>query len=135
SISIIRSQSEVNMKFNKNTKLAGPALGTGLTLLGMLAIVMGISAVHAADSGAKDAKNERVDIIGKKLTQARPDLKVTNVEATEIKGVEKVEIDGRDTIYVIQNGDYFFVGDLYRVEQGGLVNVTEQAKNGQREEL
>ncbi len=140
------------MIFNNKTKSARPALAMAFAaLVGVSACKNETNAAEAADSGAakpaaeqtatgkttteKSTGNDRVAALAKKLSQARPDLKVTGVEDTEIKGVEKVQIDGRGTIYVIEDGKYFFVGDLYRVEEGNLVNVTEQAKNVEREEL
>lgn len=135
------------MIFNNKTITFKPALAMAFAaLVGVSACKNESNAAEATDSGAKPATetksatensagNDRVTVIGNRLVQARPDLKVTGVEATGIEGIEKVQIDGRGTIYVVEGGDYFFVGDLYRVDEGALVNVTEEGKNGEREKL
>lgn len=135
------------MIFNNKTITVKPALAMAFAaLVGVSACKNETNAAEATDTGAKptsetksatenSAGNDRVATIGKNLVRGRPDLKVTAVEATEVKGVEKVQIDGRGTIYAIQDGNYFFVGDLYRVDEGALVNVTEEGKNGEREQL
>lgn len=135
------------MIFNNKTITVKPALAMAFAaLLGVSACKNETNAAEATDTGAKptaeaktatesSAGNDRVATIGKNLVRGRPDLKVTAVEPTEVDGVEKVQIDGRGTIYAVQDGKYFFVGDLYRVDEGALVNVTEEGKNGEREQL
>ena len=119
------------MKMNKM-----PAVRQAVKLVVFTAIA-GLSVVtnylYADDK--KPALDERSAAIAAKIMQARPDLNVTAIEATGIPGVDKATVGGRGAIYVIQNGDYFFVGDLYRVDKNEIVNVTEMEKNGEREKL
>lgn len=108
-----------------------------------LSAISGVShAAEAADSAApqvaiagKGVSNKQAKVIADKIMQASQGLHVTKVSATEIKGIHEVEVDGRGTVYAAQDGDFFFVGELYRVEPNSLVNVTEQKKNGVREKL
>lgn len=73
--------------------------------------------------------------LAERFAKARPDLVVTEVVATEAEGVYQVFFEGKGSVYAIGAGDFFFVGDLYRIQRDGIVNVTEQASNGPRAEL
>ncbi len=70
-----------------------------------------------------------------KLRAARPDLEYEAVEATPVDGMYQVQVTGGPILYVSREGDYFFAGDLYRVEKTGFVNLREQAMTGERRRL
>ncbi len=70
------------------------------------------------------------------LEQARPGLEVVGSEATAAKNIIRVDINGSRSLYRVEGTNYFFVGELYRVDaEDGLVNVTEEEKVGVRKEL
>jgi thiol:disulfide interchange protein DsbC len=69
-----------------------------------------------------------------KLLDIRPDFAFSVVSETEIDGVYKVDVQNGPTLYISENGKYFFVGDYYEVGDNGLINLGEQAKQTQRVE-
>lgn len=69
-----------------------------------------------------------------KLLDIRPDFAFSVVSETEIDGVYKVDVQNGPTLYISENGKYFFVGDYYEVGDNGLINLGEQAKETQRVE-
>lgn len=95
-------------------------------------------------SGCQESKNEPVDnntevsteqvqqvphdvveMIAKKFADVRSDLVVTSVTDAEVEGMYKVEFSGKGSIYVVKDGNYFFTGDLIKIEDNNFVNVKE----------
>jgi len=90
----------------------------------------------AAKTSQKSEVSEKtVAAISKKFSDARNDLKVIDVATTDVEGVYQVHFDGRGSVYAVGEGDYFFVGDLFQIDDKRIVNVTEQAANGPRADL
>lgn len=108
------------------------------------ALALGSSAFHlgAVASEKTDAKQNKgktsevpakiVKQISEKFQQARSDLHVIDVSATEVDGIYRVTFDGKGSVYATGSGDFFFASDLYQVQPSGIVNLTEQAGNGPR---
>ncbi len=69
-----------------------------------------------------------------KLLDIRPDFAFSVVSKTEIDGMYKVDIQNGPTLYITENGKYFFIGDYYEVGDNGIVNLGELAKASQRVE-
>ncbi|HAD09547.1 MAG TPA: protein-disulfide isomerase [Porticoccaceae bacterium] len=70
-----------------------------------------------------------------KLTSARPDLKFGQVSPSPLAGIYQVPVIGGPTLYVAENGEFFFDGDMYEVTPTRYVNLREQAMIGVRSEL
>lgn len=75
--------------------------------------------------GAASAKPVS-DKVLEKLKSARPDFKFGEVSSTPIKGIYKSNIVNGPTIYLTDNGKYFFAGDFFEVSDKGLVNLGEK---------
>ncbi len=73
--------------------------------------------------------------IAAKISQARPDLVVKSVRPSVATGLFEVSIAGGLTVYSTADGDFFVLGDLFAVDIKGLVNVSEQQRDVERQEL
>ena len=72
------------------------------------------------------------DAIASKLTEAVPGLRVTSVKASEAPGLYEVQSNSGQTIYTTESGEYLLTGDLLKITDTGIANVTEQARAEQR---
>ena len=70
--------------------------------------------------------------INAEWAKARPGVQVETIEESEVKDIYKVTIAHGQSFYSTADGKNFFVGNLFRVQPGKVVNVTEEAKNGDR---
>ncbi|MBT4160259.1 MAG: thioredoxin fold domain-containing protein [Gammaproteobacteria bacterium] len=89
--------------------------------------------------GAEETSTEKnaqaIDAIEARLLAVRPDLQVKEVRPSTIEGYYNVELRGGTVLYMSKAMDHLFAGDLYLVEDSGLVNATEKARTGTRKEL
>lgn len=87
----------------------------------------------AAEDKTKDAALAAAQAkISASLEAGKPGLKISNVEKTNVAGMYKASIAGGPHVYVTADGKYFFTGDLYEVSPGRIVNLTDEALNGDR---
>ncbi len=70
-----------------------------------------------------------------KLKSARPDLQFGRVSKSPLAGFYEVSVVGGPTLYVVENGEFFFDGDMYQVTPSRYINLREQAMIGIRKEL
>ncbi|MFW5825769.1 MAG: DsbC family protein, partial [Marinobacter sp.] len=103
--------------------LRGPAAGLATALmLGLFA------APHAAADTAEET-------ITKRLNDTVPGLKVNGVKESEVPGLYEVRTNNREMIYATEDGEYILAGELLQLTDQGVVNVTEQARSGERAEI
>ncbi|MDG1293078.1 MAG: DsbC family protein [Pseudomonadales bacterium] len=81
--------------------------------------------------GAATAKPAS-DKVLEKLKNARPDFQFGEVSTTPIKGIYKSNIVNGPTIYLTDDGQYFFAGDFFEVGSKGLVNLGEKEMEQER---
>lgn len=74
-----------------------------------------------------EALAERLQVRGEPMP-------VESVTATPLVGFFEVRLDNGETFYSDSSGRFFLVGDIYENGEAGLVNLTEQARNGERAE-
>ncbi|PSF10647.1 protein-disulfide isomerase [Marinobacter fuscus] len=89
----------------------------------MLFAVVGASGVFAS---------EAEDRISAKLSNAVPGLQVTSVRESEAKGLYEVQSNNGETIYTTADGTYVLTGDLLKITDNGIANVTEASRATQR---
>jgi thiol:disulfide interchange protein DsbC len=70
-----------------------------------------------------------------KLKKAMPQIEVASVAESSIPGLYEVAVVGNGIIYMSEDGNHFVAGDMYRLEDQGVTNVTEKKQEGQRAEL
>lgn len=59
-------------------------------------------------------------------------LPVEAVSQAPIDGLFEVRLESGDTFYTTVEGDYLLVGDLFENSDDGMINLTEQKRNGER---
>lgn len=94
-----------------------------LSLLAFSLVFSGL--VHAAEP-AEAAK------IKQSLESQLPNLKVKSVAPTPVNGLFQLETTSGELLLVSPDGQYIVNGDLHKVEQGGVVNLTEKRRSEQR---
>jgi thiol:disulfide interchange protein DsbC len=75
------------------------------------------------------------DNIRGKLLAARPDFKITSIKPSPVENIFEVQITNRPILYSTADGNYFFLGDMFSVGVGGLVNLASQRRDGERKVL
>ena len=69
-----------------------------------------------------------------KLKDSRPDFEFGEVKKTPLEGIYQTQVAGGPIIYIVESGEYFFAGDLYKVEENDIVNLAERAMDETREQ-
>ncbi|MBE0486001.1 thioredoxin fold domain-containing protein [Marinobacter sp.] len=92
---------------------------------GLMLSLAGVSVVSAA---------ETEDRIAKQLMDAVPGLNVTSVRESEATGLYEVQSNNGDTIYTTADGVYLLTGDLLKITETGIANVSEASRAGQRKQ-
>lgn len=92
---------------------------------GLVLSLTGVSAASAADTE---------DQIAKRLMDAVPGLQVTSVRESEAAGLYEVQSNNGDTIYTTADGVYLLTGDLLKITDSGIANVSEASRASQRKE-
>lgn len=80
------------------------------------------------------AAAETEDRIARQLMDAVPGLNVTSVRESEAAGLYEVQSNNGDTIYTTADGVYLLTGDLLKITDSGIANVSEASRAGQRKE-
>lgn len=69
------------------------------------------------------------------LQRANPGFKVLGVQPAPLAGLQEVEVEGGDYLYVSADCRYLLAGNLYELRDGGVVGVTELRRNAKRQAL
>lgn len=102
-----------------------PAPAAGLIAALALCLLAFVPAVHAASPE---------ETITERLNQSVPGLRVDDVSESAVPGLYEVRTNNRDMIYATEDGEYIIAGELLQLTDEGVVNVTEQARAGERGE-
>lgn len=74
--------------------------------------------------------------ITEKISNVLPDgVKIQGIKSSQIKDVYIVDIGDLQPIYVTQDGNFFFYGDLYQVGANNISNLTTLHENSKRQKL
>lgn len=95
-------------------------------LMALLMMSLGLS------SWAGDKSPEQT--LAENLKHALPHFQIDNIKATPVAGIYQVTLNGANIIYSNADGSHIFSGDLFSIEVGGLVNLTEAVRSGARVE-
>lgn len=60
---------------------------------------------------------------------------ITKIEKTDMPGMYAVQLGGANWVYASDDGKYIFSGKMFAVENGGLVDLTEQKLGKVRQEM
>ena len=75
------------------------------------------------------------DALVAKLEELQPKLPVATVEETAFAGMLAIELEDGNVLYGTDDGRFLFTGDMYSVESGGFVNLTDAIRAARRREL
>ena len=96
-----------------------------------VAAILALSAFLVAPQAVAETPE---DIIAKRLSDAVPGLQVNEVKVSAVPGLYEVRTNNRDMIYATEDGEYILAGEMLQLTDKGIVNVTEQARAGERAE-
>ncbi|MBJ6138293.1 thioredoxin fold domain-containing protein [Marinobacter litoralis] len=68
------------------------------------------------------------ETIKERLSTAVPGLRIMSVRASEAQGLYEVQSSNGDTIYTTEDGVYLLTGDMLKITDNGIANVTEEAR-------
>ena len=61
-----------------------------------------------------------------KIKKSLPHLTIVDISLSPVDGIYEVQVEqGQTFLYATANGNYLFAGDLYRLDDGDLVNLAE----------
>lgn len=67
--------------------------------------------------------------ITQRLTTAIPGIEVREISESSIAGLYEVRTNGQETLFASEDGSHVVVGELFKVEKGGVVNVFEERRS------
>lgn len=70
-----------------------------------------------------------------RLQASSPELPVSSIRESTLQGYYEVVLRGGMTLYMDDRAEHFFAGDLFLVQEQGLVNATEVARVEARRDL
>lgn len=108
---------ETHMKFR-------PLL-LSLTLLSISACSQAESPVKAADAAMSPDTAKAESAIRASLQATAPRLKINSVRATPLQGIYEIKIEGYGLAYMTADGKYMFQGDLVKLEDKKMINLSE----------
>ncbi|MBQ0720693.1 MAG: thioredoxin fold domain-containing protein [Gammaproteobacteria bacterium] len=118
---------------------ANPRQPIRLKWLALVSIIIACVAqpLWAAEpsSSATEVSSERKARIMATLRSARPDLNYGDIEASPIPGIAMIQVENGPMLFVYNDGEFFFDGDLYQVGKGRFINLKEQALTAVRKDL
>lgn len=94
----------------------------------LASLMLALAAASAAHAG------ETEDAIAKRLAEAVPGLKVSAVLKSEADGLYEVQGSNGETVYTTADGTYLLTGDLLKITDSGIANVTEESRVGMRKQ-
>ncbi|MFP4263047.1 MAG: disulfide isomerase DsbC N-terminal domain-containing protein, partial [Halomonas sp.] len=78
------------------------------------------------------AEEEGAERLAERLTVDGQAMPVESVREAPMEGLFEVRLETGEHFYSDAEGEHFLVGDLYRNGDQGLVNLTEEGRNGER---
>lgn len=73
--------------------------------------------------------------IRKRFKSSRPDIVIDKVEPSDVAGFYQVFLQNGPSIYVSEDGQHFFLGDLFTVTDSGFENLAETRRSEERKTL
>ncbi len=107
-------------------------------LIVLLVAVLSAANTTAADAAKSAANNsttqssEALAAFKERMMQAFPQFGVQDVSSTSVSNVYQVELKTGELLYLTSDGRHIFSGDLMRIENTGIVNVSEEWRSERR---
>ncbi|TGD76104.1 DsbC family protein [Mangrovimicrobium sediminis] len=95
-----------------------------------------VLSLAAAAAGAQDKAVDKavLERLTAALNSKAMGLKVGTVERSEIPGIYAVQFDNGPLVYATEDGSYFIHGDLFAVNKGDYVNLSERRRDTDRKD-
>ncbi|CAA0097508.1 Thiol:disulfide interchange protein DsbC [Zhongshania aliphaticivorans] len=103
-----------------------------LMVMALGSVLLPISAQVAASVIVDKAADEAIRASFK---ATRPDIVITNIEASGIPSLYVVTMDNGPTVYSSADGKYFIAGDMFEISAAGIESVAEKKLKPVRKEL
>jgi thiol:disulfide interchange protein DsbC len=104
---------------------------TTRSVLAVVALVC--ASVFSVAGYAADAVDEAVvSKLRAALEKTSTGLTIESVTTSEMPGVLAVQFANGPLVYASEDGSHFVVGDMFRVEAEGYVNLADQRRDGER---
>ena len=100
--------------------------------LALLGLALPICAAGEADEADEESPAQAIE---KCLHAVNPNFEVQSIQPAPISGLQEVEVDGGEYLYVTEDCRYLLVGNLYELHDDGIVNITERRRDAQRQAL
>lgn len=111
-------------------------LPSRLLMLGLFLILVTLTTSGFAIADTKDKALKQVQQqLEVKLKQLHPSLAISSLEATPLAGFYAAELNSGDLLYLHQDGEFLFAGNLLQFTSAGLVDLTEAAAQEKRQQL
>lgn len=89
-------------------------------------------ALESAAPKQVDEGSDEEAAIRTRLMNAVPGLEVARISPSPIPNVYEIETANQQLLYVSASGDYFIAGDIFKLEEGRIVNLAEERRESAR---
>lgn len=107
---------------------------TGFDMKRLFLILFTFAFLAPSALAEEDAHKKAAETITARLLAVRPDIPIIDIQPTAMPGIYQVDLPAGQALHFSADGNFFFSGDLYRLEDR-LVNLTEEGRANGRKEL
>jgi thiol:disulfide interchange protein DsbC len=81
-------------------------------------------------------ENNNFSVIEEKLSQIIPaELEIDSIQRSEVENFYEIELSDNSFFYVEENAQYLFLGDIYKLGENELINISQQKKFSSSQEM
>jgi thiol:disulfide interchange protein DsbC len=81
-------------------------------------------------------ENNNFSVIKEKLSQIIPaELEIDSIQRSEVENFYEIELSDNSFFYVGENAQYLFLGDIYKLGENELINISQQKKFSSSQEM
>ena len=74
-------------------------------------------------------ENNNFSVIKEKMSQIIPaELEIDSIQRSEVENFYEIELSDKSFFYVEENAQYLFLGDIYKLGENELINISQQKK-------
>ena len=81
-------------------------------------------------------ENNNFSVIKEKLSQIIPaELEIDSIQRSEVENFYEIELSDKSFFYVEENAQYLFLGDIYKLGENELINISQKKKFSSSQEM
>ncbi|MFL2753326.1 MAG: DsbC family protein [Gammaproteobacteria bacterium] len=81
-------------------------------------------------------ENNNFSVIKEKMSQIIPaELEIDSIQRSEVENFYEIELSDKSFFYVEENAQYLFLGDIYKLGENELINISQQKKFSSSQEM